>query len=540
MDHTTNRPEAATDCDVLVIGGGLVGLTASMFLAQQGVRVTVVERHASTSIHPKARNLSIRTMELFCEAGIDEAVRAAGDNRGDVGIGDTLAGDYDRVFPTFDPPGQSPVNRAFCEQTRLEPIVRRRGEQLGATMLFGYAAVRITQNADSVTVDIARPDGTGVAPVAARYVIVADGANGTFRDALGIGRHGEPLPGTGVSIQFDADLDALLADRSISAFFSPTRESILFLRGPGRDCHVLALPPLAHLDELDFKSSDAQAISLINSVLGVDDVDITVLDTATWHTGAYVADRYRAGRVVLVGDAAHINPPHGGYGANTGIADAHNLAWKLAAVCRADADDALLDTYESERLPIAEYTVTEILAMAKASGSLGEGLAGPVNVTLGFRYPAPGAHGYDWRMPLQDPTDATGQPGTRIPHIALTGAITGTLDLVDRCGFILLAPEISCYATALRSEPIPGITLRVVADDQVADVERWQKIFPSPETAGLLIRPDGVIAAQFTTASVNPPHAVQLARTQALHRMVLHRRTVGQYVTERDSETKTR
>jgi 2-polyprenyl-6-methoxyphenol hydroxylase-like FAD-dependent oxidoreductase len=108
MDHTTNRAEAATDCDVLVIGGGLVGLTASMFWAQQGVRVTVVERHASTSIHPKARNLSIRTMELFCEAGIDEAVRAAGDNRGDVAIGDTLAGDYDRMFDTFDPPGQSP------------------------------------------------------------------------------------------------------------------------------------------------------------------------------------------------------------------------------------------------------------------------------------------------------------------------------------------------------------------------------------------------------------------------------------------------
>jgi putative polyketide hydroxylase len=119
-------------------------------------------------------------------------------------------------------------------------------------MLFGYAAVRITQNADSVAVDIARPDGTAVALIVARYVIVADGANGTFRDALGIGRHGEPLPGTGVSIPFDADLDALVADRSISAFFSPTRESILFLRGPGRDCHVLALPPRADLDELDF------------------------------------------------------------------------------------------------------------------------------------------------------------------------------------------------------------------------------------------------------------------------------------------------
>src|ERR1700677_3460427 len=126
--------------------------------------------------------------------------------------------------------------------------------------------------------------------------------------------------------------------------------SVSFLRGPGRDRHLLALPPRADLDELDFNSSDAQAISLINPVLGVDDVDITVLDTAIWHTGAYVADRYRAGRVFLVGDAAHINPPHGGYGANTGIVDAHNLAWKLAAACRADADDALLDTHESERL----------------------------------------------------------------------------------------------------------------------------------------------------------------------------------------------
>ncbi|KPG61569.1 FAD-dependent oxidoreductase [Mycobacteroides immunogenum] len=112
MGDTATGGWTDADCDVLVIGGGLVGLTTAMFLAQQDVRTIVVERHEAIKVLPKARNLSIRTMELFREAGIEDVVRAAGDVENLVGIGDTLAGEYERVFrpaDVADPEGQSPV-----------------------------------------------------------------------------------------------------------------------------------------------------------------------------------------------------------------------------------------------------------------------------------------------------------------------------------------------------------------------------------------------------------------------------------------------
>ncbi|AMT73325.1 FAD-dependent oxidoreductase [Mycobacteroides immunogenum] len=519
MGDTATGGWTDADCDVLVIGGGLVGLTTAMFLAQQDVRTIVVERHEAIKVLPKARNLSIRTMELFREAGIEDVVRAAGDVENLVGIGDTLAGEYERVFrpaDVADPEGQSPVGPASCEQYRLEPILRRHCEELGATVLFGHRAVTIAQHEDSVTVDVLPTGGTGATSFVARYLVVADGANGTFRQVLGIGRHGQPYPGTGLSIQFEADLAPALGSRDITAFLSPERDALIFLRGRARDYHLLALPPRVELDGMNIDSSGAQAIPFVNAVLGVDNIDIDVVGAGVWHTGSYVAERYRAGRAFLVGDAAHINSPHGGYGANTGIAEAHNLAWKIAAVLRGDAEDALLDTYETERKPIAEYTVLEVREMARKGGYIGEGNPGPVNVTLGFRYPAAGATGYDPLSPVQDATASYGEPGTRVPHVELIGDITSTLDLVDPRGFTLLAPESSVYAAALHKDPLPRVGARTIAEEQVIDKARWHRIFPTPEHGALLVRPDGVVAARFESAAAAPRQAVEQSKARVL------------------------
>jgi putative polyketide hydroxylase len=147
-------------------------------------------------------------------------------------------------------------------------------------------------------------------------------------------------------------------------------------------------------------------------------------------------------------------PPYGGFGGNTGIADAHNLAWKLTAVCSGDAGDTLLDTYESERRPITEYTLKHV--MLRAGNGIGQFFRqfdqfDPNPITLGFRYPMATAPDFDPELPIENPAHPSGQPGTRISHIALNGAVSSTLDLLDPCASTFLTPYVSSYAAALRT-----------------------------------------------------------------------------------------
>jgi putative polyketide hydroxylase len=322
-------------------------------------------------------------------------------------------------------------------------------------------------------------------------------------------------------VLFDADLESAMHGPRISALIAPARGALLFARGDARNHNWFALTPRTDLDSIDPDAVATVAIPLIRSLVGVADLDIAVRSAMTWSTGAFVADHYRAGRIFLVGDAAHLMPPYGGFGGNTGIADAHNLAWKLAAVCSGDAGDGLLDTYESERLPITEYTLNHVMLRA------GDGVAeffrqfdqfDPNAITLGFRYPMETAVGFNPELPVEDPAQSSGQPGTRAPHLPLNGAFSSSLDLLDPCAFTFLAPDASSYASALRTHPVPGLRLREIRRQDIADHHLWDRIFPKPASAGLLIRPDGVICWRAQSTHPDPPLVVQTARARTLHR----------------------
>src|ERR1700730_16192426 len=212
-----------------------------MFMAHQGLRVWVVERHAATSSHPKLRGVSARTMELYRSAGIEEAIRAAGEHHFGVVIGDSLSGEYERVHLPLTLARAnrlSPTTHYACDEDRMEPILLQRSAELGAQLFYGCTAVNIEQHESTITADVVWSSstvGTGTpAPppsrITARYLVAADGANGMIRTNLGIGRHGQPIPGRGLSVLFDADLEPAMRGRRIIAMISPAEGALLFAR----------------------------------------------------------------------------------------------------------------------------------------------------------------------------------------------------------------------------------------------------------------------------------------------------------------------
>jgi putative polyketide hydroxylase len=240
-----------------------------------------------------------------------------------------------------------------------------------------------------------------------------------------------------------------------------------------------------------------RVVEVVRAATGLPDLDPVVESIATWTTGARVADRLRSGPVLLAGDAAHEMPPYGGFGGNTGVQDAHNLAWKLAAVCRGDAPDALLDSYDAERRPIAELTVAQaLLRSRKAPGEP----APPDQIdatalVLGFRYPG---------AAVEDPARPSGDPGTRAAHVALADG-RSVLDLLDPAGFTLVraAPPVE-QSSGVRTVVVDGVDPRHRA--------RWDAVYAGH---GVLVRPDGVIAARLAAPD---PAAVDRALHSALHR----------------------
>ncbi|MBV9350462.1 MAG: FAD-dependent monooxygenase [Mycobacterium sp.] len=505
-----------------------MGSAAAMFLAQHGLSVCLLERRPTASPHPRARGISVRTMELYRAAGIEPDIRLAGEDDFQFVLGDTLTGPHQPV-PRIDAETMSrlsPTTPYSCDQNKVEPILRRRAEELGATIYFGSAATAIEQTDDDVTVLVEtrstphdqQPQSAPPRRIWARYLVAADGANSKLRSKAGIGRHGRDVPGVGLSALFEADLDDALRGRHVSGLIAANHGAVLFPKGTVREHHWLGLTPRPEQENLDDDTASTAAISAIRSVVGDPTLAVHLCSVLTWKTGAYVADRYRDRRMFLVGDAAHIMPPYGGFGGNTGIADAHNLAWKLAAVCTGEAPDALLDTYERERLPIAEFTVDRVMNRGFGPRSAESTPVPPqqtaAHISLGDRYPTQGTE--PTHRPYSDPTVSAVTPGMRAPHVRLREPAVSTLDLLDPRGFTFLTSDESGFAAALQSQTVRGVRACVVRQTDVLDVAAWEKLYANTATGGVLIRPDGIVGWCTDDAPPEPGAAVAAARARCL------------------------
>jgi 2-polyprenyl-6-methoxyphenol hydroxylase-like FAD-dependent oxidoreductase len=519
------------DAEVLVVGGGLAGLSTAMFLAWQGVSVRLVERRAQALRHPRARAVNNRTMELYRRLDLGPAIHAERSHADEAGAlllrARSLAGEEIWRRDAVPPAGSaatSPCPWGSIDQDKLEILVRRRAEELGADIRFGTELRSPHSDGDGVRAVVTGPAGTST--VRARYLVVADGSRSAIRSSLGIAMDGPGVLGEVFTFVFEADLsEPLRGRRVVVAHLEEPKPGTVILPYDGQRKWVFSAPYTFETDGAPEHYPSAHCVELVRAAVGVPDLAVRLLPQLvdgtrmlTYQLGASVARRYRAGPMFLVGDAAHVLPPAGAFGASTGVQDAHNLAWKLAAVLRGEAGEALLDSYETERRLVARFTLDQALRqMEERTGRPAAGAsAAPVDyhaVVLGYRYPVNGEPRGDTAL---SPDQLRGQPGTRAPHVAVVrdGAEISTIDLYGP-GFTLVAGAAAEGWTAAARALRTGGRLAVyqVGVDIRDERGSFCAAHDLPDDGAILVRPDGFVA--WRTDGTGGPSTAILRRAVA-------------------------
>lgn len=486
---------------VLIVGGGLAGLSAAMFLAWRGVPCVLVEKHSGSSPHPRAVGYTPRTLEIFRAVGIADSIPQVpmGSGRPRRVTVQSLAGDWSAEIAWGDDVRQetvpssaaspshsfSPCSGAFLAQDRLESILRAKAIELGADIRLDTRLTSFDSDADGVFVRLLHRDGREDG-LRAGYMIAADGHASPVREALGIGRSGHGFMQFVRSVIFRAPLDGYL-ESGISQFEldQPGLKGMLTTYRDGR-----WLLMFSEVDDHD----DAAVRGKIAQAIGREDVPIEILSSGRWVLSALVAERFSAGRVFLVGDAAHALPPvRGGYGANTGIEDSFNLAWKLAAAVSGESTPDLLETYDAERRPIAWLRHDQIFARRDYAHAATEEekqvqVIDDDAIEFGQLYRSASVLGAGPELPpALRPDQWAGQPGTRAQHLWVS---TGdeqlsTLDVLQRDWILLTETEVWRRAAANVAKRL-GIRLKCLLVGDRAAGSLAQTLAPPNQGANRL------------------------------------------------------
>ncbi len=521
------------EAQVLVVGGGPVGLTTSIALSQHGIRHVLVERHPGTSVMPKARGINARTMEMYRQMGIEDEIRAAGmpaKFSGMVLWAESLAGkEINRLAPSKGSAASStisPIGNCGCSQDVLEPILRRHAEALAPDSLrFNTELCELRQEASGLTgVLNDRTNGEAI-PFRARYVIAADGTRSFVREKLGIGRTGARDIYDSVNVHLRADLRPWVEDRPAALYLIEQPEfRATFLTVNGSDRWGFLVHSLSAYGFTKENLTPERCIDLVRRAVGVSDLPVEVLGITFWNCSAMVADRFREGDVLLAGDAAHETTPSGGFGMNLGVQDVQNLAWKMAAVLHGDADPSLLDTYDAERRPHASEVVQATLLnmqsfdrtkrQAEAKLPRKEFL-NERGLVFGACYRSSAVVPDGSRPPeVGDPVVdyvPSAHPGCRAPHVWLQSKDRrlSTIDLFGRRFVLLAAPGGAAWRSAANRQGLPRIDVHVLGED-IADAEgsSWMDVYGVGEGGAVLVRPDGYVAWRATSMPDDPARAL--------------------------------
>lgn len=538
---------------VLIIGGSLVGLTTSLLLSTYGIANVVVEKHTGTAIHPRAASFHQRTMEIFRHADMQKIIEDAAAlefvQNGAIVAVESLTGKELKYFYTSWNEGVedlSATQRLFITQVGLEPLLRKAAAERGAVHHYGTELISLTEDADGVTAEVRSRSEEKTHTIRARYVVAADGAHSGVRQQLGIAMNGHGSSDC-ITIYFKADMTQMIGERNLSVIYVLNPNLLGFFRFSfDRQSGFLSIfsvkdPVTGENRDLITDLSDQRCIEYVRTALGCDaNTKIVIDNIQRWEATASSAQHYSKGRVFLVGDAAHTMPPTGGWGGNTGVADAHNLAWKLAMVLKGSAEPSLLDSYDAERRPSGLMTEEQAYAIyagryAERATSDTKPLAAPLTaeqVELGSIYRSAAvinngdeAYGAEEDCAVHDPREPLVPIGARAPHLNLERdrKSISTHDLFSD-KFVLLAGseghhwrEAAIAVAEKRRFPLTALTIGALGD-VLGNSEAFEKMYGVSSDGAVIVRPDGIVAWRSTSQSQDAEGAITEAMTRLLGR----------------------
>lgn len=367
--HTSPLPDVETD--VFVVGAGVTGLTLAALLATAGVRAYTIAKHSGTAPSPRAHVTNQRTMEIFRDMGIEEAVRQVSTPLPLLGNGvicTSLTGLELGRYSCYgagshqlsDFAQASPSEMVNSPQHVLERVLLAHAREKGAEIHFYHELIDIEQTDDDVISTVRERKAGNQYTVRAKYVIGADGGRSLVAQKFGFGFEGQPGLMNMLTSWLEADVTEYTAYRP-SCLYMMAQPGNAFWVGSGT---LVAVKPYTewllnrqYNSEAEIDSSDEAVIAYARKTLGIPNLKIKVKDSSRWQVNNVYATENCRGRIFLAGDAAHRHPPASGLGSNTCVQDAYNLAWKLSLVVSSRAGTSLLESYNQERQPIAKQIV---------------------------------------------------------------------------------------------------------------------------------------------------------------------------------------
>ena len=511
--------------DILIVGAGPTGLTAAHLCKQLGLSCIVLEQREGPQRSPAAHAVNARTYEIWRQAGVDMdsilSATVSPDDAGKVFWVTRLGGEVIASLP-YERQGDemraiTPTPLRNLSQHRLEPLLLN-----GAgDVRYSHSWVSSEEFDDHLVVTADGPDG--LYEVQAKYLMAADGAASPIRRSLDIEPIGPRSIQSFLTIHIEADLRPLVGEHRGLLYFvaDPACGGTFVAHSLDSECvYMHPFDPEAD----PFGSFDEERCREIISAAVEGDLDYEFIGVSAWHMTAQIAERYREGRIFLIGDSAHRFPPTGGLGLNTGVADAHNLLWKIAAFEAGWASPVVLDTYESERRPVAEFNSEQSLLnafklievpvafgfnedIAASQRSMIDTLADPVRragveaaianqaihfdllgLQLGYVYEGDlvitdGSAVAPLEEPARDYVPST-RPGGRLPH-AWINAEVSTLDLVAPIGLTILIEDGASLPELGTAPPLNVVELPPAI---------WEDNYNLGADQALVVRPDQHIA----------------------------------------------